>query len=117
MSVVRIISEERKEEFAHKGYKRRYFFPHETYYLPRCAPEGYFFANRMWNVCNPNSLWELVLFACGDAIKEFPEELFFDKEIVWHEEHFGKPGQVAAANLIIDEDRLYTLEHISDLVQ
>ena len=47
----------------------------------------------------------------------FPNDLFFDNDIVWHQEHFGKPGQIATANLIIDGDNLYTLEHVSDIVQ
>ena len=117
MQTLRIIDENRKEEFVNKGYKRRYFFPHETYYLPRCAEDGFLLANRMWNISNPNSLWEIILYAWGDSIDEFPEELFFDNDINWHQEHFGKPGQIAAANLIIDGDKLYTLEHISDIVQ
>jgi len=113
----RIFDEEKKSEFFDNGYKERYFFPHETYYLPRCGPEGYFFANRMWNVSDPNSLWEIILYACGNILDEFPDELFFDDDIVWHQEHFGKPGQIATANLIIDGDTLYTLEHVSDIVQ
>jgi len=48
---------------------------------------------------------------------EFPEELFFDNDIIWHQEHFGKPGQIASANLIIDGDKLYSLDRISDIVQ
>ncbi|MCP4108211.1 MAG: hypothetical protein GY749_22150 [Desulfobacteraceae bacterium] len=117
MQTLRIIDENRKDEFFSKGYKKRYFFPHEIYYLPRCGPEGFFFANRMWNISNPNSLWEIILYAWGNITDEFPEELFFDNDIVWHQEHFGKPGQIATANLIIDGDKLYTLEHVSDLVQ
>lgn len=113
----RIINEDRKEEFFDKGYRKRYFFPHEIYYLPKCASEGFFFANRMCNIGNPNSLWELILYAWGDIIDEFPEDLFFDNDIIWHQEHFGKPGQIAAANLIIDGDKLYSLDRISDLVQ
>ena len=117
MQTFRIIDANRKDEFFNKGYKKRYFFPHKTYYLPRCGPEGFFFANRMWNINNPNSLWEIILYAWGDSIDEFPEELFFDDDIIWHQEHFGMPGQIATANLIIDGDKLYTLEHVSDLVQ
>lgn len=117
MQTLRIIDENRKNEFFDKGYKKRYFFPHEIYYLPRCGPEGFFFANRMWNISNPNSLWEIILYAWGDITDEFPEELFFDNDIIWHQEHFGKPGQIATANLIVDGDKLYTLEHVSDIVQ
>jgi len=114
---LRIVDDARKKEFVNRGYKSRYFFPHETYYLPRCGPEGFFFANRMWHINDPNFLWETILYAWGDSIEEFPEELFFDRDIMWHQEHFGKRGQIATANLIIDGDKLYTLDHVSDLVQ
>jgi hypothetical protein len=117
LSTFRIMDEDRREDFFSKGYKKRYFFPHEIYYFPRCAMDGFYFANRMWGINNPNSLWEIILYARQTLIVEFPEELFFDEDIIWHQEHLGKPGQIAAANLIIDGDKLYTLEHISDLVQ
>ncbi len=117
MQTNRIIDEDRKEEFFKKGYKKRYFFPHETYYLPRCGLDGFRLSNRMWNISNPNSLWEIILYARGDSINKFPKELFFDNDIIWHQEHFGKPGQIATANLILNGENLYTLEHVSDLVQ
>ena len=114
---LRIIDLDRKEEFYNKGYKKRYFFPHEIYYIPKCGVDGFYFANRMWNISNANSLWEIILYAWGESIDEFPKELFFDNDVIWHQRHLGKPGQIATANLIINGDKLYTLEHISDLVQ
>ena len=117
MQTSRMLDANRKDEFFNKGYKKRYFFPHEIYYLPKCTSEGFFFANRICNISNPNSLWEIILYAWGDIIDEFPEELFFDNDIIWHQQHFGKPGQIAAANLIIDGDKLYTLDRMSDIVQ
>ena len=53
----------------------------------------------------------------GDVIAEFPEDLFFDPELIWHQQHFGRPGQIATANLVVRQDRLYSMVHISDLVQ
>jgi len=117
MPTLRIIDKDRKAEFLARGYNERHFFPHETIYIPRCAMDGFSLANRMCGINNPNSLWQIILYARGDSIAEFPQELFFDNDIIWHQEHFGKPGQIAAANLVVDGDKLYTLEHISDLVQ
>ena len=48
----------------------------------------------------PTSCWELVLYALPPALDEFPSELFFDDDIVWHQQHFGLPGHVATASLV-----------------
>lgn len=117
MKILRIFNEDRKEEFSNKGYKERYFFPHEIYHIPRCGMDGLRFANRMWDINTPNSLWEIILYARGNAINEFPNELFFDNDVMWHQEHLGKPGQIASVNLIVNGESLYTIEHVSDLVQ
>ncbi|MCP4351811.1 MAG: hypothetical protein GY795_40635 [Desulfobacterales bacterium] len=81
MQTLRIIDENRKDEFFNKGYKKRYFFPHEVYYLPRCGPEGFFFANRMWNISNPNSLWEIIP-SIKDAVYEVGGEFLYEHNIV-----------------------------------
>jgi hypothetical protein len=64
-----------------------------------------------------NQLWEVVLYAIPPLIDQFPADLFFDREIVWHQQHFGKKGQIATANLVLTEDSLYSMVHQSDLVQ
>src|SRR3990172_3635945 len=116
-SFYREISDERVEEFLQKGYKARYFFPHRIYYLPKCGPDGLKLANRMCGVSDPNKQWEVVLYARCPSIDEFPEELFFDDDIIWHQQQFGKIGQIATVNLVLDGSKLYTMVHISDLVQ
>ena len=113
----REIAPERMAEFLQKGYKRRHFFPHRVYYLPKCGPDGYKTAYRLRGETDPNKLWELVLYATSPVIDEFPDELFFDDHLVWHQQQFGKVGQVATANLLVDGKALYTMTHISDLVQ
>ncbi|MGH7801700.1 MAG: hypothetical protein ACREOW_13925 [Thermodesulfobacteriota bacterium] len=116
-SYYREISDERVEEFLHKGYKARHFFPHRIYYLPKCGPDGLKLAHRMCGVSDPNKQWEVVLYASSPLIDEFPEELFFDNDLIWHQQQFGKTGQIATANLVVDGDNLYTMVHISDIVQ
>ncbi len=117
ISLYREISKEREEEFLHKGYKKRYFFPHDIFYIPKCGPDGLKLSHRMCGESDPNKLWEIVLYATGPDVDEFPEELFFDDDIIWHQQQFGKTGQVATANLVADGNRLFTMVHISDLVQ
>ncbi len=117
ISNYREMKEDRKEEFLSKGYASRYFFPHQIYYLPKGGPDGLKLASRLCKISNPQKLWEICLYAMPPMIDEFPLELFFDKELIWHEQHFGKPGHVATANLVIDRGRLFGYVYQSDLVQ
>jgi hypothetical protein len=117
ISAFRHISAKRREEFLKKGYRGRYFFPHKTYYIPKCGPDGFKLAKRVCNVSEPDKLWEIVLFAVSPIVDEFPRELFFDDEIIWHQQQLGKIGQVATANLAVDGCDIYTTNHLSDLVQ
>jgi hypothetical protein len=117
VSQYREITQERVEEFIQKGCPRRFFFPHTIYYIPKCGPDGYRLADRMSGVRDANRLWEVILYATHPVIDEFPEDLFFDNDLIWHEQQFGKAGQVATANLVLAGNTLYTMVHISDLVQ
>ena len=38
---------------------------------------------------------EVIIYAQPSVISEFPLDLFFDDDVIWHQQHFGKPGQVA----------------------
>jgi hypothetical protein len=113
----REIGPERRDEFVRSGHKERQFFPHRLYYLPKCGPDGYKLASWMCGAQDPASIWELVLYGAEPLVEEFPRELFFDDDVVWHQQQFGRPGQVATANLVLDGPRLYSMVHISDLVQ
>src|SRR4030095_1095577 len=117
LSHFREFARDRAEEFLQKGYKRSHFFPHKVYHLPKCGPDGYKLARRMCGDCDLNQLWEIVLYAARPVIDEFPNELFFDDDLVWHQQQFGKTGQIATANVLLDGDQLYSMVHISDLVQ
>lgn len=62
-------------------------------------------------------LRQIVLFAESPAIDEFPDELFFDDDLMWHQQHLGKKGQIATATLANCGGRLYCLAPHSDIVQ
>jgi hypothetical protein len=113
----REISKERVEEFFQKGYKKRYFLPHRIYYLPKCGPDAFKLAHRMCGKSAANKQWEVVLYATSPLIDEIPDELFFDNELIWHQQQFGKTGHIAFACLVIKEGNLYGLNYISDPVQ
>jgi len=68
-------------------------------------------------VRDPGAHWELVLYAVGELIEDLPREVFFDDDLIWHQQQFGMPGQIATANLVLDGPMLRTTVLISDLVQ
>ena len=107
----------RKEEFYSKGYQQRYFFPHKVLFLPKCGPDAVKIATRMTSFSELNNIYEIILYADSPVIDEFPRELFFDNDLVWHQQQFGIPGQIATANLLVAGSSVYTMVHISDLVQ
>jgi hypothetical protein len=111
------VDEDRADEFVRKGYRRRHVFAHRLYRLPKCGPDAMKLATWMRDTRDPNRLWELVLFAAPSLIEQFPRDLFFDDDVVWHQQQLGRAGQVASANLVIEGPDLYTAVHISDLVQ
>jgi len=113
----RFISPERKEEFFNKGFRERHFFPHKTYYLPKPGPDGYKIASRIFREVNSSDIVEVVIYAINPVLDEFPDNLFFDDDLVWHQQQFGKTGQIATATLLIDGTNLYSMIHLSDLVQ
>src|SRR5262245_48387928 len=116
-SYFRHVGRDRENEFIESGYKKRHFLPHTTYYLPKCGPDGFKLAKRMYGSCDLEQLWEVVLYADASMVQEFPEELFFDPEVVWHQQQFGKTGQLATANLVVAGSALYSMVHVSDIVQ
>jgi peptidoglycan/xylan/chitin deacetylase (PgdA/CDA1 family) len=113
----RTIAADRGDELVARGRRRRSFFPHRAVFLPRPGPDGCKLAARMCGRSDPSSLWEVVLFADEATLAEFPRDLFFDDELIWHRQHFGRPGHVACANVVIDGDEMWSMSHFSDLVQ
>lgn len=104
-------------QFAATGLEQRYFFPHRFYFLPKCGPDGYKLARRMCGALDVNQLWQIVLFAERPALDEFPQQLFFDNDLMWHQQQFNRGGQVATMTAYLQGRTLFTFAHHSDLVQ
>lgn len=111
------VSARQAADAAALGIPGRLFFPHEFVVLPKCGPDGFKLAERMCQTKDPNDCREVILYAAPGLAARFPAELFLDDEIVWHQQQFGRPGQVASANLVNQGRDIYTMVHISDLVQ
>ncbi|HXJ84922.1 MAG TPA: hypothetical protein VMS64_40295 [Candidatus Methylomirabilis sp.] len=117
MSRFREVVPERLSEFLRKGFKARHFFPHRLYYLPRAGSDGMQLARSIYGVSDARRLRQVLLFATGPALEGIPSELFFDDDLVWHQQQLGLPGHVAAANLIVHGRALLTTARFSDIVQ
>ena len=117
MSRFREISPNRKEEFIARGLPGRHFFPHRAYYLPKCGPDALKLGQRMCGASRLDTHWEVLLYAHASLIGEFPNELFFDDDLIWHRQQLNKPGHIAFAYLVIKNGSLYGLNYVSDLVQ
>src|SRR5512134_2523025 len=94
-SAFRQITAERADEYVAKGHRRRHFFPHRVYHLPKCGPDGFRLARRMCGKEDPAAMWEVVLYADVALLGDFPPDLFFDDDVICHQQQFGQPGQVA----------------------
>lgn len=114
----RALTPGREPEFRRLGYnRRRPFFPHRLYFLPRAGPGSLTLAKPMCGVSDPGSMRQVLLHAMEPVLGHFPQELFFDDRVVWHRQHLGLPGHVAFAYLAADGKDLYGLNYISDVVQ
>ena len=108
---------ESRRDFVAAGWNPGDFFPHRVHSLPKCGPDGLRIAREMCGVSDPEALHQVVVHAYGPLLDEFPADLFFDDEILWHGQHFNLPGQVATASLARDGSTLYSMAHHSDVVQ
>jgi hypothetical protein len=116
-AVFREVGPERRAEWVAKGHRGRHFFPHRVRYLPKCGPDGFRLANWMCGIDDPAAMWEVVVHAHPAVLDEFPPDLFFDDDVVWHRQQFGLPGHVASASMVFDGTTLSSITHVSDLVQ
>lgn len=99
------------------GHSRRDVFEHRAFLLPKAAPDAMVIAQRCGLEPLPSELFQVVVFAHGDRLDEFSDELWFDDDVMWHRQHFGLRGQVATAGMVIRGDIAHTTAHHSDLVQ
>jgi peptidoglycan/xylan/chitin deacetylase (PgdA/CDA1 family) len=111
------VGQSRLPEFHVKGYRSRHLFAHDIYHVPKCGPDGYKLAGRMAGDEDLDHQWQVLLYAAGPMLEEFPRSLFFDDDVLWHQQHFGVPGQVASATVLIEGPVATSLVHQSDLVQ
>jgi hypothetical protein len=111
------IGPERTGEFLLRGYKARHTFAHQFYHFPKCGPDGLQLARRMCGPCQLEEMSEIVLYAHPSELTNLPDELFFDDDLCWHQQQFGKVGQIANVNLLQRGSHLYTMVHQSDIVQ
>lgn len=115
--VAHVFPESSRAEFVACGFRPSFFFPHRIHRLPKCGPDGAKLASRMCGVTDLERLWQIVLYAERPALDEFPDEIFYDPDLVWHQQHFGRTGQVASVDLAVKRGILYSMAHQSDLVQ
>jgi peptidoglycan/xylan/chitin deacetylase (PgdA/CDA1 family) len=115
--IARDLGLERRHDFVARGHHARHFFPHRVVRLPKAGPDGRMLAQRMYGPVAPDQLWELVLYALPPVLDEFPADLFFDDDVVWHQQQFGLQGQVATVNLVERPPDLYAMVLVSDVVQ
>jgi hypothetical protein len=116
-SAFRQVVAERADEWAAMGHRHRHFFAHRLFQLPKCGPDGFKLARAMHGTEDLDHHWQLLVFADDALAGRFPRELFFDDDVLWHQQHFGRPGQVASVSLVVEPEAVYTMVHQSDLVQ
>src|SRR6202043_3519418 len=80
-------------------------------------PDGLKLAQRMCGVNDPSRLYEIVLYASPPTVDEFPDGLFFEDDIIWHQQQFGRKGLVATANIVLCGQQMFGMVYVSDLVQ
>ena len=115
--LARDLEADRRSEFLARGHKERNFFPHRIVRLPKAGPDGFQLAGRMCGPVRPDQLWELVLYALPPVLDQLPVDLFCDDDLVWHQQQFGLPGQVASVNLVDRRPDLFAMVFVSDVVQ
>jgi len=117
VSYFREISERRIEELSYRGHNQMHFFPHRIYYVPKCAEDAFKLARRLCRERDPNKLWEVVLYATGPLIDEFPRELFFADDLIRCQQQFSRIVRIATASLVVDRKTLHITNYTSNLVQ
>jgi hypothetical protein len=111
------VGADRAEEWVAKGHKQRRFFAHSLFHLPKCSSDAYGVGESMFGLRDLSAHWQLLLYADAELVQQFPRELFFDDDLIWHQQQFGRAGQVAFAALVIEGDVLHAFACTADLVQ
>ncbi len=114
--IVRDLDGDVSAAFSQRGHRRRHVFPHRIIRLPKGGPDGYKLSSRMCGPIRPDEMWELALYALPPALDGIPASLFFDDDIVWHQQQFGLPGLIATANLVVRPRNVYAMVLVADVV-
>ena len=101
--------------FVDRGWEPGDVFPHRIYRVPRSGPDGLRRARRFGITCGPSDRWQLLLYARPPALHGLPRTLFLDDVIQEHQQHLGRSGLIAWANLVVDRGRVYLTRCVSDL--
>ena len=113
------IPESRRAEAVARGFRSRHFFAHRAHCVAKCGPDHLKLAQGMAGpaTATPDACWEVILYAEAPALDAVPAWLFFDDDLIWHQQQLGQVGQVASANLVLDGAAVYSNALVSDLVQ
>ena len=115
--VYRESAPEQEIAFIDRGYPKKYIFPHKVYCIPKPGPDALRLERWMVGIQPKATHLTLTLHATGEALSEFPGDLFFNKDLVVHQQHFGVPGHLAFASLVSSGKDFYALQVIGDPVQ
>jgi hypothetical protein len=113
----RDIGRDRAAELVAAGHRERGVFAHRLLFLPRPAPDGWKVAERTCGAPKPSAFFQVLLYAAESELDGIPAELFFDRDIAWHEQHLGRVGQLASANVVVDGKDMWSFTHFADVVQ
>lgn len=99
------------------GFRESRIFPHQIYYLRKCGPDGFLLAKQMYGLTDPSEMYQVQLYAHESLQNLLPADLWFDNELLWHQQQFGMQGQIATADVVLAGDALYATVRFSDVVQ
>jgi len=97
----------------------KYFFPYEVEIIEKQYPDMFLIMYRRGiskeKLLNGKFIQVNVY---SKNVEEYPDELFFNKQINWHQQHFCRKGLIAAAGLYLPNDDSIFIELMqSDLMQ
>ena len=102
-------------KFLEKGFSKEDFFRHTAIFLNKQYPDTILHMGRRGISFEGQKIFQLNIYS--DKIDGLQKEIFFDKQISWHQQHLGNIGLIACAGFYIDKDDIYIVSVQSDIVQ